>query len=242
MASKSRDEAVACTERNQSPSERPSSSRARRASQGAASGMPRAILLELPTQPGDVEQSRERQLRDGAVVGARPAAPVDHVLAVVVGRGGRNVQFGGQRQHGVLGGAHEGAAEVGGQPRDTPGERTPAHPITALVHQDVMALSRQLACGGQTGKAGTDHNDIDDPRPVCHCSSQPHSDGFGRQKRSTAADWVRARRSTSRRTPKGRGGPARRARKDPSPPPDRHRRRGTPPGPRGRSPRSRTSR
>jgi hypothetical protein len=44
MASRSRDESVARTERNHSPSDRPSSSRARRASQGVATGMLRAIL------------------------------------------------------------------------------------------------------------------------------------------------------------------------------------------------------
>ena len=31
-----------------------------------------------------------------------------------------------------------------------------------------MALLCQLTGGGQTGKAGTDHDDVNDPRPVCH--------------------------------------------------------------------------
>jgi len=44
MASRSRDEAVARTERNHWPSDMQSNSRARRASQGAVSGMLRAIL------------------------------------------------------------------------------------------------------------------------------------------------------------------------------------------------------
>ena len=124
--------------------------------------------VELPTQPADVEQPGQRQPRDGAVVGMRPAAPVDHVLAVVVGRSGRNLEFGGQRQHGVLGGADEGAAQVGGQPCDAAGERPPADPVTALEHHHVMALSRQLTRRGQTGKAGADHDNVDNPRPVCH--------------------------------------------------------------------------
>ena len=77
-----------------------------------------------------------------------PAAPVDHVLAVVVSRSGRDLELGRQRQHCVLSRADESAAQVSGQSRDAAGERAPADPVTALEDQHVMALSRQLASRG----------------------------------------------------------------------------------------------
>ena len=46
---------------------------------------PRADPLEPPLDPGDVEQLEHRQPRDGAAVGAHPAAPLDQVLAAAVG-------------------------------------------------------------------------------------------------------------------------------------------------------------
>ncbi|CKT54767.1 Uncharacterised protein [Mycobacterium tuberculosis] len=72
--------------------------------------------LELPTQPADVDEPGQRQLGDGATIAACRSPPLDDVSAVAVGRGCRDPQLGGQRQHGVLGRADERAAHIRGHP------------------------------------------------------------------------------------------------------------------------------
>ena len=124
--------------------------------------------VELPTQPADVEQAGQRELGDGAAVGMRPAAPVDHVLAVVVGRDGRDAEFGRQRQDRVLGRADEGAPQIGGQPRHAAGERPTADAVAALEDHHVMALAGQLARRGKPRKACADHDNVDNPRRIWH--------------------------------------------------------------------------
>ena len=85
-----------------------------------------------------------------------------------MGWAGRDLEFGCQRQHGVLGRAHKSAAHVGGQAGDAAGERAPANAVAALEDQHVMALPCQFACRGQSGKASADHNNVDHPRGGCH--------------------------------------------------------------------------
>ena len=73
-----------------------------------------------------------------------------------------------QRQNGVLGRTYESAAQISGQPFHAASERAPTNPAVALEDQHVMALSRQLARRGEPCKAGTDHDNVDNPPRLCH--------------------------------------------------------------------------
>ena len=108
----------------------------------------------------DVEQLEDRQLRDGAAVGAHPAAPADQVLAVVVGRHRRAAELGGELEHRVLRRADERAAEVDGHAGDRGGGRPAADAVTALEHDDVAPASDQFACRGQPGEPGAHDDDV----------------------------------------------------------------------------------
>ena len=100
--------------------------------------------VETPLDAGHVEQLDQGQFRNGAAVGAHLAMPADQVLAATVGRHGGTAQFGGQCDHGVLGGADERRAQVDRHSRQRRGVGTASHPVAAFEHQHLVSPFGQL--------------------------------------------------------------------------------------------------
>jgi hypothetical protein len=119
-----------------------------------------AYPLEPPLDARHIEQFEHRQPRNGAAVGADPAAPFDQVLAAGVGRHGLAAQLAGQFIHCVLRRADERAAEIDRNACDRRGRRPSADPVTALQHDDVVPEPDQLTCCGQSREPRPDDDDV----------------------------------------------------------------------------------
>jgi hypothetical protein len=118
-------------------------------------------LVEAPLRALHVEQHDGVDARDRAAVAAQPAAVLDDVLALAVGREGVDPELTRERRQPVLGGPDPLAADLDDLPvADLLVEGPPAHPIARLDHDHGGAGAHRGAGGRQAGQAGPDHHEV----------------------------------------------------------------------------------
>ncbi len=123
--------------------------------------MPRRRSREAGHALGQVGQGERVELGHGASVrghAGRPAAELDHQLALVPGGERLEPELGDQLVHAVLGGADPLAAELhGGAVGGGAALGAPAHAVAGLQDHHVVAHRDQASGRGQAGQAGPDH-------------------------------------------------------------------------------------
>ncbi|GMA36853.1 hypothetical protein GCM10025876_30570 [Demequina litorisediminis] len=114
------------------------------------------VAITVPS----LSQAQRTDRKRGSLVLAPAGAHRHHLGALVIGGEGGQAQFGGERDHVILAGTHERSAQVNGEATDFLVAGAAAHAIACLQHDDVDATGREMAGGGEAGKAGADDDDV----------------------------------------------------------------------------------